>query len=171
MGRLAQAENVQLEQWREKWAEMGARALERAGHEIEADRWREGHRPLPAQREAALTRGDHEYAEAITRDATTHCGPQVDAMQRKGMEIELGNAYRDAIPATERLMIFAAKPPKLPWRSPRPNVSAPPTAARGPEFQRMAPAHSPRFGKRGTTATTPAASGRRLTKEGFRLLR
>ena len=27
----------QLEQWRERWAEMGARALEPAGHHIEAE--------------------------------------------------------------------------------------------------------------------------------------
>jgi hypothetical protein len=64
---------------------MGARALERAGYEIEADRWRHGHRDLPEQREEALKRGDHEYAEAINREATKHRGPQVDAMERKGV--------------------------------------------------------------------------------------
>jgi len=84
-----------LEGWRERWAEMGARALERAGYQIEADRWQHGHRTLPEQREAALKRCDLEYAEAINREATEHRGPHVDALERKGMDTERGNVYRD----------------------------------------------------------------------------
>ena len=47
----------ELEAWREKWAHMGARALERAGFKLEAERWRHGHETLEKQREAALERG------------------------------------------------------------------------------------------------------------------
>lgn len=42
-----------LEQKREKWAELGARYLENAGHKIEAERWRYGHLTNPEQREGA----------------------------------------------------------------------------------------------------------------------
>jgi hypothetical protein len=84
-----------LETWRERWAEMGGRALERAGYQIEADRWRNGHRTLSEQREAALKMGDREYAEAINREATQHRGPNIGAMERKGIETERGNIHRD----------------------------------------------------------------------------
>ena len=88
-------ETAHLENWREKWAEMGARALEKAGYQIEADRWRHGHKELPEQRAEALKRGDLEFAASINRDPTTHRGPTVDAMERRGPETERGNAYRD----------------------------------------------------------------------------
>ena len=91
----------QLEQWRERWAEMGTRALERAGYEIEAERWKHGHKPLEAQGEAALQRGDKEYAEAVNRKATTHPGPHVDAIERKRIKTERGNVYRDVVDCGE----------------------------------------------------------------------
>ena len=87
----------QMLKWRERWAEMSARALKRAGYQIEAERWRHGHKTLDAQRKAALRRGDQEYAKAIDREATTHRGPQADAIEREGQETDRGNAHRDAV--------------------------------------------------------------------------
>lgn len=98
----------QLEQWRERWAEMGARALERTGHHIEAERWKHGHKTLEAQREAALQRGDKEYAEAVNREATQHRGPHVDAMERKGIETERGEARREILGRAETLETLRA---------------------------------------------------------------
>jgi hypothetical protein len=73
----------QLEAWREGWAERGAKALHRAGHPIEAERWRHGHETLAAQRTAAVARGDMEYADSIQREATIHKGPKLSGMERR----------------------------------------------------------------------------------------
>jgi hypothetical protein len=87
----------QLVQWRERWAEMGARALERAGHSLDAERWRHGHQTLEEQRAAALERGDKEFAEHLDRQATTHRGPFVDAMERKGQATERAADYKATV--------------------------------------------------------------------------
>ena len=55
----------QLAEWREQWAERGAKALHRAGYPVEAERWRQGHKTLAEQREAALERGETEFAESL----------------------------------------------------------------------------------------------------------
>src|SRR2546430_3938788 len=48
---------------RERWAELGARQLERAGFKVEAERGKHGHKTLAEQRTAALARGDAEVAK------------------------------------------------------------------------------------------------------------
>lgn len=77
-----------LEIWREKFANMSARALERAGYEKEAERWRHGYEPLDQQLEAALTRGDAEFAAKVDRSPSRHKGPRRAAMERRGIEVE-----------------------------------------------------------------------------------
>jgi len=66
----------QLEKWREEWEKIQNRYLERHGHEARVDR-----RTLEAQ--------------GIDREPTTHRGPHVDAMERKGMDTERGAAARE----------------------------------------------------------------------------
>jgi MobA/MobL family len=95
--RLPEVTPEQIAQWKEKWAERGAKELRKAGFEIEADRWAVGHHTLERQRQAALERGDLAYAETLNREPTKHLGPQVAAMQRKGVETERGNIYRDTV--------------------------------------------------------------------------
>ena len=85
----------QLEQWRGKWAEIGARYLEQAGHHQEAERWRYGHLKNELQREKALERCDTEWAEKKAQEASTHRGPVVDAMEKNGQQTDRGNIYRD----------------------------------------------------------------------------
>jgi ABC-type oligopeptide transport system ATPase subunit len=80
---------------REKWAEKGAKELRKAGYDLEADRFAVGHLELPEQREAAIKRGDHEWAEHLNRKAQKHRGPAADAMERKGRQTERGDIYRD----------------------------------------------------------------------------
>ena len=84
-----------LDQWREKWADLGARYLEKAGYTVEADRWRYGHLTNPEQKKKALERGDDEWAEIKSHEATTHRGPAADAMEKKGQQTERGNIHRD----------------------------------------------------------------------------
>lgn len=96
---------------KEKWAELGARQLQRAGFAVEAQRWRHGHKTLPEQRQAALERGDAAYAQACAHEPTRHMGTSSTAMQRKGKKTERGaanaatlerNALRDELAALER---------------------------------------------------------------------
>jgi len=102
--------NERLGHWRERWAELGARYLENAGHKIEAERWRYGHLTNPQQREKALERGDREWAEIKSREAGKHRGPNADAMERKGIETELGNAAREILQHNEdRAALHALK--------------------------------------------------------------
>jgi hypothetical protein len=47
--------DTELEQWKERWSELGAHHLERPGFELEAERFRVGHFTLQKQREAAYS--------------------------------------------------------------------------------------------------------------------
>lgn len=77
---------AELAAWREKWAHMGARALERAGYPIEAGRWQHGHEPIAQQRDAAVARGDQEFAQSLAHDPGRHKGPKITAQERRGEE-------------------------------------------------------------------------------------
>jgi ATP-dependent exoDNAse (exonuclease V) alpha subunit len=83
-----------LAQWRQKWAERGARELEKHGFKQEAGRWRYGHLTNEQQRQKALERGDTEWAEIKAREATTHLGPAASAMERKGERSDRGDITR-----------------------------------------------------------------------------
>ncbi len=85
----------QLDQWRDKWAERGAKELEKAGFHLEAERWRVGHLDLERQRQSARERGDLAHLETLNREPTTHRGPTIDAMEKKGQQTERGNIHRD----------------------------------------------------------------------------
>lgn len=81
---------------REKWAELGARQLERAGFDVEAERWRHGHKSLKQQEAAAMERGDLAYAEQVRhREPTTHVGHVATAIERKGLVSERGELNRE----------------------------------------------------------------------------
>jgi hypothetical protein len=84
-----------LQQKRESWANITARYLENEGQKVEAERWRYGHLKQEIQREKALERGDHEWAEKKAKEAGKHRGPQVDAMERRAIETDLGKASRE----------------------------------------------------------------------------
>ncbi len=86
---------TELEQWKERWSEIGAMHLERAGHYLEAERFRVGHLTLEKQRQAALERGDHEWATALDRQAAKHMGPHAAAMEQQGIETTIGNQNRE----------------------------------------------------------------------------
>jgi hypothetical protein len=81
---------------RKKWAQKAAKELRKAGFELEADRFAVGHREIHDQREAALERGDMEWAEHLNREPTTHRGPVIDAMERRGAETHRGREIREA---------------------------------------------------------------------------
>jgi MobA/MobL family len=88
-------QTAELEKQRERWSELGARALKRAGFDVEAERFREGHKTLREQRVAALQRGDTEWARQVDREPTRHLGPQASAMERREVRTVNGDHNRD----------------------------------------------------------------------------
>ena len=80
--------------WHEKWAERGARELEKAGFKVEAERWRYGHLTNEQQRQKALERGDTEWADIKAREASQHLGPAASAMERRGENSDRENRNR-----------------------------------------------------------------------------
>src|SRR5439155_16278393 len=93
-GEQAAHEAKVLLHMKERWAELGARQLERAGFKIEAERWRHGHERLSAQRHAALARGDTEFAKECAREPGKHLGVTATAMERKGIRTDRGDQLR-----------------------------------------------------------------------------
>jgi hypothetical protein len=91
----------QIQSWKEKWAERGAKELRKAGFEIEADRWSVGHLTLEQQRQAAIERGDLAHAETLNHEPTKHRGTAASAMERKGEETDRGNIDRDKFTAAQ----------------------------------------------------------------------
>jgi hypothetical protein len=87
--------DTELEQWKERWSELGASHLERAGFYQEAERFRVGHLTLEKQREAAHQRGDYEWAKELDREPTKHMGPQATAMEEQGIRTRKGDQNRE----------------------------------------------------------------------------
>jgi hypothetical protein len=87
--------DTELLEWKEHWSELGARHLEQAGFEREAERFRVGHLTNQKQREAALERGDYDWAEALDRTPKKHMGPQAHAMEKDGIETLKGDLNRE----------------------------------------------------------------------------
>jgi len=83
-----------LAQWRQAWAERGARELEKQGFTVEAERWRYGHLTNEQQRKKALERGDIAWAEKKAQEPTQHLGLEANAMERRGEKSERGNVNR-----------------------------------------------------------------------------
>src|SRR5664280_3077973 len=75
-------------QWRDKWAELGARYLAKAGFEQEAERYSYSHLTLKEQFREAARRGDLAHADNLDREPTKHLGPQAAAMERRGVATE-----------------------------------------------------------------------------------
>jgi hypothetical protein len=83
-----------LAAWREGWAKAGAKALQKAGFEVEAQRFVVGHLTLPEQRQAALDRGDAAWAEQLDREPDVKQGAAVSQMEARGQTTERGETRR-----------------------------------------------------------------------------
>jgi ATP-dependent exoDNAse (exonuclease V) alpha subunit len=80
----------QLEKWREGWERTANRYLERHGFEPTLDR-----RTLEAQ--------------GIDREPTKHRGVHAQGMERRGLDTERGNAYRDTVERNAELRTLKAE--------------------------------------------------------------
>lgn len=81
--------------WRGTFAAMCGDALEKAGHPLQAARWRAGYLLKAGQIEAARERGDFAFiAENEHRTPTRHYGPNVIQIERKGRTTDQGDKAR-----------------------------------------------------------------------------
>lgn len=85
----------QLATWRENWAKAGAKALQKAGFEIEAQRFAVGHLTLPEQRKAALDRGDIAWADQLDREPDIKQGAASAGMEKRGERSDRAAERRD----------------------------------------------------------------------------
>jgi len=76
-------------EWREDLAEKGARALERAGFDVEAERWRYGHLTNREQQLRAIERGDMEFAKTKGQEPSKHLGPEIKELLNRGLVSEV----------------------------------------------------------------------------------
>lgn len=89
------------EEWREKWAHMGANALERAGYTKEAARFRYGHLSKAEQLHFAELAKDPEWLDWCGKEAQTHKGPKATAQERRGQQSERSHANDNSTPPAE----------------------------------------------------------------------
>lgn len=85
----------QLAAWRDGWAKAGAKALQKAGFAVEAERFAVGHKTLPEQRAAAIERGDTAWAEQLDREPDMKQGAAVSQMEERGQKTDRGEKRRD----------------------------------------------------------------------------
>ena len=84
--------------WRASFADMCGDALERAGHPLQAARWRAGYLLKAGQMEAARERGDAVFiAENENRVPTKHFGPNIIQIERKGTQTVRGDKAREPV--------------------------------------------------------------------------
>jgi hypothetical protein len=74
----------ELAAWKDRYSELGAHYLERAGYAVEGERFRHGHKTLKEQLKEAELRGDAHWVRHLAdREPTKHVGPQATGMERK----------------------------------------------------------------------------------------
>lgn len=81
--------------WMQRWSELGAEHLERAGFKQEAQRFRTGHLSRRERAKLAHERGDLAYFERLLNEPQQHRGPEVSAMQNKGRRTRKGEINRE----------------------------------------------------------------------------
>jgi hypothetical protein len=81
----------------ERWSNLGARYLEKAGFKDEAARFKVGHLPRDQQRSLAEQRGDQEHAQKLELIPNVHLGPQAAAMMRRDEPSYMGNIHREIV--------------------------------------------------------------------------
>jgi len=103
-GKRLEVTPEQLENWKEKWAQRGAKELKKAGFALEAERWAVGHQTKEKQRDAALKRLDLQHAAALKGEATKHLGPEAAAMERNGKGSDRSDIRRENSADSQELM-------------------------------------------------------------------
>ncbi len=84
-----------LREWKEQFSDLGARYLERAGFQQEAERFRVGHLSRPQRAKAAHDRGDAAEFERLLDEPQRYMGPAASAMERNNQRTRTGDINRE----------------------------------------------------------------------------
>jgi len=71
--------------WRALWSKHVVNALSKEGFYKEAEEFKDAHLSLEEQRRRAIKAGDLERATTLSRAPTTHLGPKIVAVRRRGL--------------------------------------------------------------------------------------
>src|SRR5260370_30794173 len=85
---------TEFDRWKEKWSELGAEHLERAGFHKEAERFREGQLSRPERTKRAHDRGDMEAFEQLLDEPRRHRGPEASGMEKNGRSTRISEINR-----------------------------------------------------------------------------
>ncbi len=88
-------DRAEFNRWKERWSELGADHLERAGFKLEADRFRDGHLSRRERARRAHNRGDLVHYERLLNEPEKHRGPAASAMERSGKRTRQGDLNRE----------------------------------------------------------------------------
>lgn len=85
----------EFHRWMERWSEIGADHLERAGFKQEAARFRDGHLSRRERARRAHERGDKAHFELLLSEPEKHRGPAASRMEREGKQTRQGDNNRE----------------------------------------------------------------------------
>lgn len=88
-------QKAEFRRWMERWSELGADHLERAGFKQEADRFRDGHLSRRERARRAYERRDLTHFESLLNEPERHRGPAASAMERDGKRTRQGDINRE----------------------------------------------------------------------------
>ncbi len=91
--------------WRSMWAELSNQHLERAGFTQRID-----HRTLAAQSLEAQEHGKKRKAQMLDRIPTTHLGPNVVHMEKKGIATDRGAQHREIQESNQKILKLVQAP-------------------------------------------------------------
>ena len=105
IGHSVKGRNAELADWKDKWADINARQLERSGHKLEAEEFRYGHLKLSEQRQKAYDRHDYDLFDRLDRFAQIHVGPAAKGMDARGESSFLGEKNKLIIEENVRMAV------------------------------------------------------------------
>lgn len=86
---------AEFDRWMERWSDLGAQHLERAGFAQEAERFKTGHLSRPDRAKFAHERGDRVHFESLLDEPLNHRGPEASGMEKKGRRTRTGDINRE----------------------------------------------------------------------------
>ncbi|HTB11096.1 MAG TPA: MobA/MobL family protein [Bryobacteraceae bacterium] len=88
---------AELNRWTERWSELGAEHLRRAGFHNEAERFKVGHLSRPERARLAHERGDMAHFEQLLNEPLRHRGPEASGMEKNGRATHIGQINREIV--------------------------------------------------------------------------
>ena len=88
-------QTAEFNRWTERWSELGAEHLERAGFRNEAERFKVGHLSRSERARLAHARGDMAHFEQLLNEPQRHRGPEASGMEKNGRHTRISEINRE----------------------------------------------------------------------------